>query len=98
MRLIFSIMTKENEKTSEKAVMTAMAQFLSNLWFEEDFREQPDYLTEIFKIMLESEMGNDLSLRTKMMSCIRTSKMLAKTLEPFSDKQIQKACSKFATV
>ena len=36
-------MTKENEKTSEKAVMTAMAQFLSNLWFEEDFREQPDY-------------------------------------------------------
>ena len=88
----------ENQKPTHHDVMPSMAKFLSNLWFEEDFREQPDHLTEIFKIMLESEMGNDLSLRTKMMSCIRTSKMLAKTLEPFSDKQIQKACSKFATV
>ncbi|HEX8015775.1 MAG TPA: hypothetical protein VF465_11125, partial [Flavobacterium sp.] len=74
----------------------SVANFLSNLWFEGEFREQPDYLTEIFQVILENEIGNNLDLRTKMMGCIRTSKMLAKTLEPFSDKQIQKACSELA--
>lgn len=95
MRLIFSNMQKENQKPTHHDVMPSVANFLSDLWFEGDFREQPNHLVEIFKMILESELGNDLELRTKMLRCIRTSKKLAETLEPFSDKQIQKACSKF---
>lgn len=98
MRLIFSIMTKENQKTSHHDVMPAVANFLSFLWMEGEFKYQPEYLNEIFEALLETEMGNDLSLRTKMIGCIKTSKMLAKALEPFSDKQIQKACSKVILV
>ncbi|MFH7016047.1 hypothetical protein [Flavobacterium sp. FlaQc-47] len=87
-------MTKENEKTSEQAVMTAMAKFLSDLWFEEDFRDQPEHLSEIFETILLNEMGDDQDLRMKMVSSIRTSKMLASALGSFSDKEISNACKK----
>lgn len=94
MRLVFSIMQKENEKTSEQAVMTAMAKFLSELWYEEDFRDQPEHLSEIFETILLNEMGDDQDLRIKMVTSIRTSKLLANALGSFTDKEINNACKK----
>ena len=87
-------MTKENEKTSEQTVMTAMAKFLLELWYEEDFRDQPEHLSEIFETILVNEMGDDQDLRIKMVSSIRTSKLLASTLGSFSDMEINNACKK----
>jgi hypothetical protein len=87
-------MQKENQKPSHNDVMPSVANFLSSLWFEGEFRDQPKYLIEIFDIILESEIGNTLDIRTKMIGCIKTSQMLAKALEPFSDKQIEIACNK----
>ncbi|WP_409417695.1 hypothetical protein [Flavobacterium sp. PS2] len=91
-------MTKENQKLSHDDVMPSVANFLSALWLEGEFRKQPEYLTEIFDMILESEIGNNLDIRTKMIGCIKTSRMLAKSLEPFSDKQIEKACNKMVNV
>ena len=86
-------MSKENQSPKDQNnVITAVAQFLSTLWMEGEFRDQPDYLTEIFEEILKTEIGDDLDLRTKMISCIKTSKMLAKALDPFTDKEIEKAC------
>lgn len=83
----------ENEAaTRHEDVILAIAKFLSALWLEGDFRYQPDYLAEIFDNILATEIGDDLDLRTKMIGCIKTSKMLAKALEPFSDGQIENAC------
>lgn len=73
-------------------IIASFAKLLSALCVEGEFRYQPDYLTEIFESILEAEIGNDLNLRTKMISCIKTSKMLAKALESFSDQQIENAC------
>lgn len=87
-------MTRENEKPSEQAVMTAMAKFLSELWDEEDFRDQPEHLSEIFETILVNEIGDDLDLRIKMVSFIRTSKLLANTLGSFTDMEINNACQK----
>lgn len=98
MRFNIFEMTKENQKSTHRDVMPSMANFLSNLWFEGEFREQPHYLNEIFKRILETDLGDDKDLRSKMMECIKTSEMLAKALKPFSDKQIEKACSKFTVV
>jgi hypothetical protein len=84
----------ENQKPTHHDVMPSVANFLSELWLEVDFREQPEYLTEIFQIILETEIGDSLEIRNRMMSCIKTSQMLAKALEPFSNKQIEKACKK----
>ncbi|MBF4517126.1 hypothetical protein IRZ71_12255 [Flavobacterium sp. ANB] len=85
---------KENEKTSEQDVMIAMAKFLSDLWFVDDFRDQPEYLSEIFETILLSEMGDDRDLRIRIINSIRTSKMLAETLGHFSDREINKACAR----
>ena len=78
--------------TNHENVMREVSKFLSDLCFEGKFRNHPDYLTEIFDYILETEIGNDFELRIKMLSCIRTSKMLVKTLEPFSDEEIEKVC------
>lgn len=91
-------MQNENVKTSHHDVMPSMAGFLSDLWFEGEFQDHPEQLLEIFELLLETEYGNSQDLRLKMLSCIRTSRKLAKTLEPFTDKQIQKALSKFEHV
>ncbi|MBS7232591.1 hypothetical protein KHA90_16355 [Flavobacterium psychroterrae] len=90
-------MTEENQKTSETAVITAMAKFLSDLWFEEDFRDQPEHLSEIFETILLNEMGDDQDLRMTMISSIRTSKLLASALGSFSDMEINNACKKIMT-
>ncbi|KLT70704.1 hypothetical protein [Flavobacterium sp. ABG] len=74
-------------------VMRSLSKFLSDICFEGEFRRQPEYLTEIFEYILETKMGDNFDLRTKMMSCIKTSKMLVKALEPFSDGEIEKACA-----
>ena len=85
-------MSKESQSPKDQNnVVTAVAQFLSTLWMEGEFRDQPAYLTEIFEEILKTEIGDDLDLRTKMISCIKTSKMLAKALNPFTDQEIEKA-------
>ncbi|CAA9195745.1 hypothetical protein [Flavobacterium collinsii] len=85
-------MSKENQSPKDQNnVIAAVAQFLSTLWMEGEFRDQPAYLTEIFEEILKTEIGDDLDLRTKMISCIKTSKMLAKALGTFTDKEIEKA-------
>ncbi|MCP2026256.1 hypothetical protein L1276_001400 [Flavobacterium sp. HSC-32F16] len=87
-------MQKENEKTTETAVMTAMAKFLSEIWFEEEIREQPEHMCEIFEAILVTQVGDYMDLRIKMINCIRTINKLAEALEPFSDLEIKKAYQK----
>lgn len=87
-------MQTENEKTPEPDVIRAMAKFLSDLWFEDDFRDQPEHLYEIFETILLTEIGDDQDLRIKMVSSIRTSKLLAETIGSFSDTEINNACKK----
>ncbi|MCV2485774.1 hypothetical protein OD917_12615 [Flavobacterium sp. SH_e] len=87
-------MTRENENNaSENKVIASLSKFVSDICFDGDFRNHPEYLNEIFEHLLETEPGNSLPLRIKMLSCIRMSKMLVKALEPFTDEQIQKACT-----
>ena len=86
-------MKTENESNeSQKKVIESVARWVSDIGFDGEFKNHPEYLTEIFEHLLETESGNSRELRLKMLSCIRTSKMLSKALEPFSDEEIQKAC------
>jgi hypothetical protein len=85
---------RENEETTETAVMTAMAKFLSEIWFEEEIREQPEHMCEIFEAILVTQVGDYMDLRIKMINCIRTINKLAEALEPFSDMEIKKAYQK----
>ncbi|QSW91470.1 MULTISPECIES: hypothetical protein [Flavobacterium] len=87
-------MTKENQKPTESAVMTAMAQFLSDIWFEDEIRDQPEHLCEIFEAILVTEVGDYKDLRIKMINCIKTVSKLVEALEPFSDIEIKNAYEK----
>lgn len=87
----------ENQKPTQQDVLPAVAKFLSFLWMEGEFREQPEYLSEIFEAILETEIGDNQDLRTKMISCMKTIKMLTQALDPFSDQQIAQACSEIGT-
>lgn len=91
MRLKIFDMTKENQKT-HRDVMRSVAIFVSNLSYDGEFQKQPMYLQEVFEVLLNTEFGNDLILRQKMLSCLKTSRDLVKVLSQFTDKQIQKAC------
>jgi len=48
----------------------------------------------LYKVFKHTEMGDDQDLRIKMVSLIRTRKMLANALGPFSDMEINNACKK----
>ncbi|KAF2083049.1 hypothetical protein [Flavobacterium sharifuzzamanii] len=88
-------MKTENENNAnQNKIIESIARLVSDICFDGEFKNHPEYLNEIFEYLLEAEPGNSRSLRIKMLSCIRTSKMLAKALEPFSDEEIQKACVK----
>ncbi len=91
MRLKIFDMTKENQKT-HRDVMRSVAIFVSNLSYDGDFQKHPMYLQEVFEVLLNTEFGNDLILRQKMLTCLKTSRDLVKVLSQFTDKQIQKAC------
>ena len=86
-------MSKENQKPTHRDVVPSVINFLSDELFEGDYKEQPMYLQEIFELLMHTEFGDDINLRQKILSCLRTSRNLAETLSPFSEKQIYKACS-----
>lgn len=92
-RLKFSVMSKENQKPTHRDVVPSVINFLSDELFEGDYKEQPVYLQEIFELLMHTEFGDDINLRQKILSCLRTSRNLAETLSPFSEKQIYKACA-----
>lgn len=89
-------MQKENQKPTHRDVVPSVINFLSDELFEGDYKEQPMYLQEIFELLLETESGNNLDLRLKMLSCLRTSRNLAKTLSPFSNTEIVNAFNTIA--
>lgn len=91
-------MKKENQKASNREVMRSVAIFVSNLSFDGEFQKQPMYLQEVFELLLNTEFGNDLIVRQKMLSCIKTSRDLVKVLSQYTDKQIQKACDNVTMV
>lgn len=85
--------TEKENSTNQDKLIESLFEFVSDVSFDGDFRNHPEYLNEIFEHLLETEPGNSLPLRIKMLSCIRTSKMLVKALEPFSNEQIQQMCT-----
>lgn len=91
-------MKKENQKASNRDVMRSVAIFVSNLSFDGEFQKQPMYLQEVFELLLNTEFGNDLIVRQKMLSCLKTSRDFVKVLSQYTDKQIQKACDNVTMV
>lgn len=81
-------MRNQNQKTSHTDVMPALANFAQEAVFQGDIQELPSNMQEIIDRLLETEHGNELHIRLKMMRCRDLIKLFAQTLEPFTYDQL----------
>ena len=70
----------------------ALANFLTSDLLQEEIQNLPYELQEIFDLVLDTDYGNCLATRRKMLRFKELSTAFAKTLAPFSEHEIQESC------
>lgn len=73
-------------------VITSIAQFLSNDYLHEEIQNLPHDLQELFDLLLDTDYGNCLATRRKMLRLKELTSNFAKSLAPFSEQEIQDSC------
>ena len=87
-------MNKKKTNDSPDPIL-AITQFLSYDLIQEEIQQLPNDLQEIFDIVLDSDYGDTLETRRKMLRIKDLITRYAKSLEPFTEAQIQKSCSRY---
>lgn len=87
------IMTLKNH--SQNDVLFALTQFLSYDLLQEEIQQLPLELQGIFDLVLDTDAGNSLELRRKMLRIKELMTQLAKALEPFTEDQVQQSYSNY---
>jgi hypothetical protein len=80
---------------SNQDPILAITQFLSYDFIQDEIQAMPSDLQNIFDLVLETEAGNNLETRLKMLRIKYLITQYAKTFEAFSEAQIQNACEKY---
>jgi hypothetical protein len=75
-------------------VINAIADFISSDLLQEEIQTLPNDLQEIFELVLDTDAGNCLKTRRKMLRIKELSMNFAKKLAPFTDFEIQESCIK----
>jgi hypothetical protein len=70
-------------------VIIAITDFLSIDFLQEEIQTLPNDLQEIFDLVLDTDAGNCLQTRRKMLRIKELATTFAKTLAPFSEYDIQ---------
>ena len=78
-------------------VISSIAYFLSNDLLYQEIQNLPHELQEIFDLVLDTDYGNCLITRRKMLRIKELSTTFAKTLAPFSEQEIQESCETIKT-
>ncbi len=73
-------------------LLLALANFLSSDLLQEEIKNLPHELQEIFDLLLDTDYGNCLATRRKMLRIKELTTTFAKTLAPFSEQEIQDSC------
>jgi len=76
-------------------VLLAITQFLSSDLLQEEIQQLPNDLQEIFDLVLDSNYGDTLKTRQKMIRIKELVTLSAKALEPFSEDQVQESCKDY---
>ena len=94
MYLLFSFMLKENQNqaSTSRDVMTAVAKFVGERTFEGFVEQLPDDMQDIMERFLETEHANDLHMRAKALRCLNLIRQFSSTMAPFSTAQVYEAC------
>ena len=93
-------MLKENvnESTSYKDVFPAIAKFIDDAYFAGEIQDLEKNVQEPFELLLDTDYGNSLELRRKMMQAINTIRNFTKALELFTTNQVEEACKMYTNV
>lgn len=83
-----SILTKKTN------IVVALTNFLTTDLLQEEIQNAPNDLQEIFDLVLDTEAGNCLKTRRKMLRLKELATLFAKTLAPFTELEIQECCKK----
>jgi hypothetical protein len=82
-------MSKENVKAKPaKKVLVAVSKLTQELCFMGGMDELQEEMEEICDRLLESEHGNELHIRLKMLKCKEVIKMVSKTIDQFTFEEI----------
>jgi len=73
-------------------VITSIAQFLSYDLPHQEIQQIPVNLQEIFDLLLDTDYGNCLATRRKMLRLKELGSNFAKSLAPFTEQEIQDFC------
>lgn len=73
-------------------VIMAITDFLTSDLLQEEIQNLPNELQDIFDMVLDTEYGNCLQTRRKMLRFKEITTTFAKTLAPFSEHEIQESC------
>ncbi|MFA9191158.1 hypothetical protein AAGV28_07215 [Flavobacterium sp. FZUC8N2.13] len=93
-------MLKENvnEKLSHRDVFPALAKFVDSAYFQGEIQNLEKNVQEPFELLLVTEFGDSRDLRERMHQAIETIRGFARVFEPFTNKQVEKACQELIHV
>lgn len=80
------------KKTPQNDVLLAITQFLSSDFLQDEIQQLPSDIQNIFDLVLETEAGNSLQTRLKMLRIKELVTQSAKALAPFSEDKVQEFC------
>lgn len=81
--------------TKKTTVITAITTFFISDLLHEEIQNLPHELQEIFDLLLDTDYGNCLATRRKMLRIKELTTTFAKTLAPFTEDEIQESCKNY---
>lgn len=84
-------------KNPTPSVIYAITDFLTSDLLQEEIQNLPHDLQQIFDLLLDTDYGNCLVTRRKMLRIKEITTTFAKTLAPFSEQDIQDSCETIKT-
>jgi hypothetical protein len=73
-------------------VIASITDFLTSDLLQEEIQNLPTELQELFDMLLDTEYGNCLQTRRKMLRIKEITTNFSKALAPFTEHEIQESC------
>lgn len=88
-------MKTKNKNANLPDPILAITQFHTSDFLQEEIQQLPNDLQEIFDLVLDSNYGDTIETRRKMLRIKELIGNYAKALEPFTEAQMQQFCSNY---
>lgn len=84
-----------NTPKKHNDVILAITQFHSSDLLQEEIQQLPGDLQEIFDFVLDTNYGDNIDIRRKMLRIKEIITNYSKALKPFSEEEVQQSCANY---